>query len=44
VDDEPTPSVCPECRSGKCWACDGTAWDFETDGPTVCLCAVDGHE
>lgn len=31
---------CPECRQGKPWNCDGTAWDNETDTVTTCSSEV----
>lgn len=36
-------TVCPECRAGKHPNCDGTAWDVEADGPTVCTCHTLDH-
>jgi hypothetical protein len=37
------PEACPECKAGKHPNCDGTAWDFDTDRPTECPCALAGH-
>jgi hypothetical protein len=39
-----TPSICPECRDGKCAACDSTAWCDETDFPTACDCWAADHK
>lgn len=42
---EAKPSnVCPECKAGKHWNCDGGAWDFDDDEPTVCFCAANEHQ
>lgn len=30
--------TCPECDQGKHGNCDGTAWDFAEDEPTICCC------
>lgn len=35
---------CPECDAGKCRNCDGRAWDFINDQPSVCACWQAGHE
>jgi hypothetical protein len=37
-------NVCPGCRSGDHFKCDRGAWDFETDGPTVCYCYANEHQ
>jgi hypothetical protein len=42
-DHSTTASVCPECRVAKHDNCDGGAWDFDTDTPTVCRCAAENH-
>lgn len=39
-----SPPVCPECRVGKHDNCDGGAWNFDTDTPTVCACAANEHD
>lgn len=39
-----SPAVCPECRVDKHDNCDGGAWDFDTDAPTVCACAANEHD
>ena len=28
--------VSPDCTAGKCLACDGAAWDHDTDEPADC--------
>ena len=34
---------CPECASGRCGLCDGTAWDELTDEPCACTCWAANH-
>ena len=38
-----TASICPECRNGKHFNCDSTAWDDATDAPTACACWARDH-
>jgi hypothetical protein len=35
--------VCPECKTSKHDACDGTAWCFVDDDEVGCMCALEGH-
>lgn len=35
-------AVSPDCREGKCRACDGGAWDHYNDRAALCECAC--HE
>lgn len=32
----------PDCLGGKCTACAGDAWDFDTDQPARCACTCHG--
>lgn len=36
-------AICPDCAYGKHAACQGDAWDHDTDQPAVCACWADNH-
>ena len=36
--------VCPECSQDKHLACNGDAWNMDTDRPTVCTCWSFDHD
>lgn len=36
--------MCPECRAGKHFNCDATAWDNDTDEAVPCACWIWNHE